>query len=294
MSGAFRPRIFQSATTREEVIETQRKYGERARLVGGFTYLNELAKRKLLSDVEVLIDIEPLGLRYIKLDGSLEIGASTRIQDIVEDNAIASDRSLRALSLAAKSVHPPQVRNTATVAGCISTGLSFLDLPVALLALNGKVRMAGEEREEESVSMEDYLMELFSRTKPGFVTALTVERNPSRGSSSFRKFAVTGTDYAVANAAVSIVRDDVGKCSSCSIAVGGSGIELQRLPAVESAIVGKELLDGLISESAGEAASEASVVNDIPIRGTEDYKRRILKVVVRHALGDIAMESATK
>ncbi|MBI2183545.1 MAG: FAD binding domain-containing protein [Thaumarchaeota archaeon] len=291
----FKPQRYVRAKTPEEVLSIMQTYREKARIVGGNTFLNELAKRGLLSDVEVLLDIEPLELHHLKDEGNrVVIGASTKIEDLAHSPSVKNNAALTALAEAAQNVHPVQIRNLATVGGCISTGVPFLDVPVALLALNAEVRVVAKSG-EKSMPIDRYLdMSLTDYMADKFVKELVVTLPRGSYSSCFRKFGLTGFDYALVNVAARTSLDINGICGDASIAVGGKGVELSRMKEAEAVLTGKPLNENTIGAASQKASDTAKVEDDIPLRGSAEYKKHIVKVMVNRALAETATQLGVK
>lgn len=286
--GSFKPSRFVRAESDQQVLGLIEEYGDRARIVGGNTFLNELSKRGLMSSVEVLVDIEKLRLHYVREDdGLLRIGGSTTISEVSSDSSVKSEKWLRALNLAAAEVHPVQVRNVATMAGCISTGIPFLDVPCALLALDAQVKLVTIDG-GRTVGIGDYLERSLEYTSKGFVEEVTIKKPAARASSSFTKFGITGFDYAMVNVAVAIATEESGNVSTAAIAVGGKNVELARLEGSENLLLSRPLSANTILEAAEIASKLAKASDDIPLRGSEGYKRRLIKVLVGRTLKDAA------
>jgi len=284
--GAFKPSRFVRAEDARQVLDLIREYGDRARVVGGNTFLNELAKRGLMTAVDVLVDIEKLRLHYLRREDTLlRIGGSTTISEAASDPNVKSERWLRALSQAAAEVHPVQVRNMASMAGCISTGIPFLDMPCALLALDAQVKLVTIDG-GKTVGIGDYLDRFLEYTSRGFVEEAIIKRPAASASSSFSKFGITGFDYAIANVAVEIATEESGNVSMATIAVGGKNVELARLEGSENLLLGRPLSADTISAAAVSASNLAKASDDIPLRGSEGYKRHLIKVLVGRTLRD--------
>jgi len=290
----FKPEKLLRASTVTEVLDVFKKYGDKARIVGGNTFLNELSKRGLLPEVKVLVDISGLDLGYVKYEnGTLLLGSSVTIQQLANEIRVKSDNSLKALSLAANAVHPVQVRNTATLGGCVSTGLPFLDLPCALLALESTITLCSIDSNGAEVRMDlgDYLSQIFKLADQSFIKDIQVQSAKAgiRSASSFQKFGLTGFDYGVVSAAVKLSKDAKDVCTRASIALCGKGLDLERMSVAERKLVGNKLTQEILEQAAESASSEfKNMTDDIPIRGSVSFKRHIAKVMVARALRDAA------
>ncbi len=284
---SFRPNEYIKATSVEQVVSTLSTYGFRAKIVAGGTELNELAKRGLIPHVEKLIDIEDLGLEYVREDSEwLRIGAMTTITDLGRSAKIRSKTGLRALAEAVNRIEPTQVKNVATVGGAICSGLPLFDLPTALVAMDARARVVGP-RGERLIALTDFFLDYFlTSLKTGeFVVEVLIPEKSSRAGSWFDKLQVTSEDLALVNAAVHLSLDESGRICNPRIALGGRGTS--RVPT--RALGAERLADGELGSkvSVGKVAQKAALeirpISDQ--RASAEYRRKMAGVLVERCLG---------
>ncbi len=247
-----------------------------ARIVAGNTLLNELGKRNLLEGVGALVDISQLPLRYVIDDGSvIHLGALVTFTELFKETFV-NKPSYAALRQALSSVRPTQIRNAATLGGCIGAGLPFLDVPVALLCLGAILKIKDKDGEHLE-NYGEYVSQISGGIKSG---SLILEvQIPSHGdtvSSLYTRFSTTGLGEAIVNIGLKIRFDKNRKCLDPSIAIGGAGMNLERMYEAEKIladnIIDKSLIDQLVS----------SVMNSVQanpdLNGSADFKRRVLGV----------------
>ena len=100
----------------------------------------------LAGEVDLVVDLANLPLSYVTGEGepgngSLHIGATTRLAVLVDDplcQALAGG----ILAEAARRVGPVNVRNSATVGGCVAARGPLLEFTLALIALDARVMTA--------------------------------------------------------------------------------------------------------------------------------------------------------
>jgi len=116
--------------------------------------------------VEV-VDLQALGLNSIRKSGNnLEIGATTTLQQLLEDGNCAAS-----LKSALKLEAPLNLRNAATVAGAIAVSDGGSTFVTALLALDAKLTIL--DPKSKSVGLGDYLP-----LRPrGLITYITIPVN---------------------------------------------------------------------------------------------------------------------
>ncbi len=156
--------------------------------------------------VETLVDISRLGLDYVKQEnGALVVGACATAHMLSESPELLHP-CLLALGEASKTAGPHGVRAALTIGGNVVQCYPWSDLPVALLAINASVRIAGNTSRE--VSITDFLQRHPSKTlEPGeivkeFVLPIARKSDGVTTASSFVKISRTVTDYALTTAAV--------------------------------------------------------------------------------------------
>ena len=240
------------------------------------------------------MDITKLELRYVKTSGeSLRMGASTTLTELANSSDL-NRPSLQAIGDALRETRPIQVRNAATVAGCICSGLPFFDLPVALLALNASVRVYGRNGYRK-IPLERFFLGYFSvDLKRGeFVTEVDVPVHNAKTASAFQKFSITGDDWAIVNVAVFLSISSNNKCKRVRIAVGGAvGATPVRATRAESVVLGKTLSAEMLRKASEEAASE--IQPDTDIRASAEYRRKLCTVLVERSLKQALSRSSRK
>lgn len=238
----------------------------------------------------VLVDISRLkALRGIRLeDGYLVLGAGTTLATVLESPLVAEHGS--PLHQCARVFANPLVRNRATVAGNLVDASPAADTGPALLVLDAQVDLQGP-RGSRRVPLSEFLVGPNQTTiRPGeLVVSLRWPVPPARSAGAFRKIGLRkGSVCSVVSAAVMVQLDDKGICQSARIALGAVAPAPIRVPAAEKLLLGRDLQADLIAH-AGELAWEAAKpISDL--RGSADYRRRAVAVLVRRSLTQAADE----
>ncbi len=287
MSLGFKPKIFLKPKTELELVKYLQDYSERAKIIAGGTGIYEIAHRGLISDVEALIDINGLGLSYVREETRfLKIGASTTMSTIRNSPEIVGNREFSALLDALKAIQPLQVKNVASIAGAICTALPFFDLPVALLSLEASVEIGPSGRKLE---LSKFLRGYFSvQLEHGeFVREIELPFPENRNgfSSAFQKFSLTGDDWAIMNSSVSARVDHQHRISGSIIFFGGGvGEKPVRARKVESELQGVMMKDetGMKKIFEENVPKELEPISDI--RSSSEYRMRLAKVLGRRTL----------
>jgi aerobic carbon-monoxide dehydrogenase medium subunit len=273
----------------KEAVSLLSKLGQSSRLVAGNTTLYEFARQGALSDVSQLIDMEGMGLSYVRKDpssGNLCIGCTTTFSQMAGSPLLESPCYL-ALRDAATKITPPQIRNTGTVAGSICSGIPFYDMPTAVMALGSKMKVLSS-REEKLIGVDDFFQDYFLTSLAPDEMVLELQFSPELrdSASSFLKLGRLSVDFAIVNAAASLTVDrSSGRITQARIALGAVSNVVIRSLAAEEALVGRRLGGEEGNKIVQTAAEAAANIEPTPsVHASSNYKKRVIPVVVRDVL----------
>ena len=206
-------------------------------------------------------------LREIRAEGDrVAIGAGATMAEIM------ASPETRFLAPAARAVGGPAIRNMATVGGNLMAPHPYGDFAVALLALDGVVRMVGGGE----MSVEDFLAQ-----RRGLVQAV-LARRPQGDAFRFRKVSrVKPKGVSVMSMAAHLNRS-AGRLADVRIAYGAMGPTPTRVRAVEAALEGASL-DAAGIAPALAAATDGLTPPDDPL-ATGWYRREVAPVHLRRLL----------
>ncbi|MGF1510554.1 MAG: FAD binding domain-containing protein [Myxococcota bacterium] len=265
----------------DEAVKLLAQHGDSAKLLAGGQSLIP-AMRFRLAAPEALIDISGLkDLQYVEERGDhLAIGAMTRETRMEELDLVRTRYPL--LYETAKVVADPLVRNRATVGGNIAHADPANDHPATMLAYDARVVARGPKG-ERVIDIDDFFTGLFENalTDDEILTEIRIPR-PVRGSGgAYSKIERKVGDYAIAAVAVQLqMSGDEVKDVRIGL-TNVSPVPMRSLTA-ETALRGQKLSDGVL-EAAGQAASrECEPSSDL--RGAEDYKRDLVRVLVKRTV----------
>jgi len=266
------------------VVRLLEQHPDSVLIVAGGTFLHGLIARGLLTGIEALIDIQHLGLDYIRtLPDGLEIGATTTFAQIKASPDVQNDAWLGAIKDTVE--YPPvQVMNAATIGGCVASSCPFFDLPVSLLALNGTVNAHGTAGHRE-IDLEDFFPGLFENAlnSSEFVTSVRVPPGNVNATSAFTKLETNANDLAIVNVAISLTTDGAGNCESARVFIGGGvGEAPVRAPSAESALTGAALNADLFAKAGEAAALDVDPMTDH--RASAAYRTAMVKVLLERTL----------
>ena len=268
----------------DEVLELLKTYGDGALIVAGGSFVHGLDARNLLSGIEVLIDIQNLGLKQVTSDSAgLSIGAMVTFAELQQIKEIQNAAALGAVR-DALNYPPVQIRNVATVGGNIAAACPYFDLPTAFMALGGVVSAQGPGGSRE-IGLEDFFAGLFENSleTSEFVTGLILPPLPARSSSAFLKLETNANDLAIINVAVRVTLDKSGLCQEARVIVGGGvGETPVRMVAAEALLQAEKLSDDLLQRAGEAVQSELQPMSDH--RASAAYRSAVAKTLTERAL----------
>lgn len=274
---------FHTPKTMEEVLLLLQKEDETLVLSGG-TFLHGLESRGLLSEVEALVDVRKIGLGTVTTDGGgLHMGATVTFAHLQTVAEVTNAPWLAGLA-DALAYPPVQIRNTATIGGCVAASCPFFDIPTALVSLDAVVKARGVHGERE-MSLPEFFAGMFANAlEPGeFVTGVVVPRVAGNTAGAFVKLEGNANDLAIVNAAVRVTVDAGRNCTDVRVVLGGGVAE----SAVRSPAAEKILLGSRLDAATLQAAGDAVVVDIDPMsdhRASAAYRSAVAKVMTRRAL----------
>ena len=268
----------------EQLAACVTKYGDNALILGGGSFIHGLEARGLLSEVEALIDIRKLGLAGMAATGEgVRIGAMTTFAELEKLRELGSAAWLGAVK-DALAYPPMQIKNVATIGGCLAAACPFFDLPTAFLALDAKITVSGTGAKRE-IGLADLFAGLFENSlEPGeLITEVKLAKPAGRSASAFIKLEGTANDLAIVNAAVRISMDAAGLCQEARVALGGGvGDNVVRSTSAEKLLQGQKLTDELLQRAAEAVGQDISPMEDH--RATAAYRLAMAKVFTKRAL----------
>ena len=255
--------------TYDTLAEANRALQDRSRFLGGGTLLMRAVNYGDQS-FERIVRTRDAALQAIRSEGNrILIGAGVTMSRIIAAPETAF------LAPVARAIGGPAVRNMATVGGNLFAHHPYGDFAVALLALEGRVRMA----DGADMALEDLLNRRDSVR--GIVAAVSVAR-PSDGDFRFRKVArVKPKGVSVMSMAAWLPRPG-GRLKDARVAYGAMGPAPMRVRTVEQALEGGSL-DAHTVEAAARVATEGLNPPDDALASAW-YRREVAPVHLKRLL----------
>ena len=214
----------------------------------------------------------------------LRVGALAAIYDIEASPLVRQHYPV--LAEACHVVANIRIRNMATIGGNLAHGDYQSDPPTVLVALNAVVELLSRAGTRQ-MKLSDFLKGSYETAlEPGeLVSALIVPPAESL-SGTYTKFTTGSSEERPCVGVAALTTMENGVCAELRLVVGAVSPKPVRLEKAESMARGEKLTSQLIERIASDASSSVEPIDDL--RGTVDYKRHLVHVLVRRALGAAA------
>ena len=272
-------------STMDEALALLDPEDESVRVMGGGTALMLMMKTRLFQPTR-LISLRRLNgaLRRVEVDGAgaLHIGALVSLTELEHSKEVAQQAP--AMSRALPRLSNVRIRNVATLGGHLAHGDPHMDLPPILLTLGAKVR-AVSPRGERWIDAADLFVGYYQTAllRDELISEVVVPSQPADALTWYEKFtALSADDWPAVGAAV-WYRIESGEITEARVAVSAATERPVRVAGAESALVGAAASEEAFVRAADAAAEEVEPLADI--RGSAAYKREMVRVHVRRALG---------
>jgi carbon-monoxide dehydrogenase medium subunit len=256
-------------TSLDEALRVRAERDDATVLAGG-TFLGILMNQDLLTPTAFLSLAQVPGLADIDVDaGGLRLGA------LVTHRAVELAPPVRegwpGLASTFAAVASPRVRNQATVGGVLADA-DYASDPPAMLAALGAHAVVASVRGEREIPVEALIVGHYetSLEPDELIVAVRVPGGEHRA--VYRKFRSRSHEDRPC-VGVAVVR----RPHATRVVVGAVAHRPQLFP---------ELCEGAPAEVAGAYAGAIEPIDDI--RGSAEYRRRVIAVEVRRALEDVA------
>lgn len=277
-------KTYRAVRTTKEALQALSVYKGKARIIAGGTDLIPKLKDREL-EVECAVDITGIeDLKKIDMEGDrVRIGATVTHHQIVSSPLLKEKLPL--LVEAAAEVGTPQVRNQGTVLGNIINAQPAADAAVALLALGAEVNVVSE-KDSKWMPLEDLYEGVgISKIKSDRELAVEVRCPMIQRGQGYAYGRMRGRNdhwLPALNAAV-VITTKGKKFVSGSIAIAPVAPRPFRAKKAEKMIKGASISEKTIAAVAQKASQEASP-RDSVLRGSKEYRREMVAILVRDAL----------
>jgi carbon-monoxide dehydrogenase medium subunit len=266
-----------------EACALLRQHGPDARVFAGGAQLTILMKQGLYQP-KTLVNIKKIPeLRGITFDpaAGLTIGALVTHREL-ETCQLVKDQ-FPILCEAEREVANIRVRNMGTVGGNLASGEALTDLSQIFIALDGKVKVSGPAGNRD-LPVEDLFVDYYqtSLAEDEILTHVSVPPLPPHSGIDYIRFSSSSTvDKPSVGVAVRVALDK-DNAETVRIVLGCVGPTPVRARKAEALLSGKSITPELAEQAGASASQECSPSSDL--RGSEKYKRGIVRTLVKRAL----------
>ena len=269
-------------TTVADACALLKQHGGEAKVFAGGAHLTILMKQGLYQP-KTLINIKNIpelkNIRFDSIEG-LTIGALVTHREL-ETSSLVQEKS-PVLCEAEREVANIRVRNMGTIGGNLASGEPLTDLSQIFIALDAKLRIAGAGV-QRTIPVEELFVDFYttSLSEDEIVTQVVLPPLPPRSGIEYIRFSSSSVvDKPSAGVAVRLTLDDE-TVRIARIVLGCVGPTPARARKAEGMITGKKLTSQLAEEAGSAASQECSPTSDL--RGSEQYKRAIVRTLVKRA-----------
>jgi aerobic carbon-monoxide dehydrogenase medium subunit len=265
----------------DEALSLLEQYGDEAKVLAGGQSLIPLMKLRFAAP-RAIVDINGLS----ELGALEEDGGGLRIGALVRHKTCERSELLRGrfgvAGDAAPMISDPIVRNLGSVGGSLAHADPQGDWGSVMLATRAEITAQGPDG-TRTIPIDEFFQGPFtSSLEPTeILTEVRVPDPGPRAGGTYLKLERKVGDFATVGVAVHVSFSN-GSVGQAGIALTGVGAMNLRAEAAEQALAGRALDDQAISEAARLAAEAARPRTDV--RGTEDYKRNVVRVFTERGL----------
>lgn len=267
------------------------RHGDEARLIAGGTALIIWMRMRLLSP-RIVISLEKITdfdrVLFDEKDG-LRIGAGARHRDIEMAPFVREHYPL--LHETFSKVAQPRIRNMGTIGGNLCQGDPLTDPGASLMALDAEITLTSSKG-TRNLSLQKFFVDYYQTDlRPGeILTEIHVPPPVDRLGWSHIKFTPRSLeDFATVGVALTL-RGEGSLCKDIRLALNSVAPTILRAKKAEAVLRGQRVTDALVREMAETAAAEVDPIDDA--RGSSDYKRELVKVLVRRATEEALRKTA--
>ena len=273
-------------TTVAEACSLLKQHSGEAKVFAGGTHVTILMKQGLF-EPKVLVNIKNIrelkGVRYDSTEG-LIIGALTTHRE-VETSALVQEK-FPVLCAAEREVANIRVRNMGTVGGNLASGEPLTDLSQIFIALDGKARIVGPNG-GRTIAVEELFLDLYttSLAEDEILTHVVLPPCRPRSGIEYIRFSSSSVvDKPSVGVAVQLTLEErKDSIENARIVLGCVGATPVRARKAEALLVAKKLTAELAEQAGSTASKECTPTSDL--RGSEQYKRAIVRTLVQRATG---------
>jgi len=256
------------ATSVNETVTMQAE-GDTALVAGGMSHALRRERtgypqaKRLVS----IIRVPELQELTIDAQGTLRAGAAVNQQRIYDEPRLK--QHWQAIDDSLEAVGHVRLRRMITVGGSIGPLIGGFDLPIALLALNTRVMLAGPKG-RRLLSLENAFQNRYAKDE--MVVSIECDRPAPRTGSAFHKYMLRGAlEIPTVNVGAAVTLDVAGACMAARVVVGC--VSWKPIVLDFAQLAGKRYDEALLRDAVQQVRTLAQPMSDV--RGSAAYKREM-------------------
>ena len=257
-----------------------------ARAIAGGTALLTLIKHGVFLP-KTLVNLKKIkGSTEIDYDSQrgLRIGALASIYDVESSPLV--QRHYPVLADACHVVANIRIRNVATIGGNLAHGDYQSDPPTVLVALDAHLELMRRNAKRQ-IKIADFLRGSYETAlEPDELVAAILIPPAANLKGAYIKFTTGSSEERPCAGIAVLAKMENGTCRSLSLVVGAVSPRPVRIDKAEEMASGQRLDVKLMEQIATEASRAVDPIDDL--RGSADYKRHLVRVLVPRALSTVA------
>jgi carbon-monoxide dehydrogenase medium subunit len=189
-----------------------------------------------------------------------------------------------------RKVAQPRIRNMGTVGGNLAGGDPLTDPGASLIALDAEVTLASGNGQRR-LRLDEFFIDYYQTAlEPGELLTEVHVPPPQRPGWSHIKFTPRSIeDFATVGVAITLKASN-GTCEDVRVGLNSVASTIVRARKAEDVLRGKPITDAALQEMGEVAATECDPTDDN--RGSAEYKREMVKVLVRRAVQEALQQLA--
>jgi aerobic carbon-monoxide dehydrogenase medium subunit len=257
-----------------------------ARAIAGGTALLTLIKHGVFLP-KTLVNLKKIkGATEIDYDSQkgLRIGALATIYDVESSPLV--QRHYPVLGAACHVVANIRIRNVATIGGNLAHGDYQSDPSTVLVALDAGLELM-RRNSTRQIKIADFLRGSYETAlEPGELVAAILIPPAADLKGAYIKFTTGSSEERPCAGIAVLAKMENSTCRSLAIVVGAVSPRPVRIDKAEEMASGQRLDVKLMEQIATEASRTVDPIDDL--RGSADYKRHLVQVLVPRALSTVA------
>ncbi|UCB48174.1 MAG: xanthine dehydrogenase family protein subunit M [Deltaproteobacteria bacterium] len=268
----------------DEACQIMAELKEKAQPLAGGTDLIVNMRRRVISPESVVFlgRLDELRGQEIS-NGRIRIGACMTAAELAESKQV--EENMSALSLGAKRLGSPTIRNLATIGGNLVTARPAADLPPPLMAYGAEVVLKNSSG-ERSVPLDKFFRgpgETVKRPEE-LLTEIVIEKPPPYSGGCYMRLGRRKTlVISLVNVAAYLsLGSPEGRIVLARVVLGAVAPVPMRATSAEKMLLGEKPSEKLFAKAAEAAAGDSKPIDDF--RGSAQYRRAMVEVLTRRAL----------